>query len=712
MDPFFDPSSVAVLGASNDPAKWGFWLAAGALTGADRRRVHLINARATSIQGAPVHASLSELPEAPELLVISVPGPGVPALVAEALDLGVRAFLIVSTRVPHADELAETITAAGGRLIGPGSLGLVDASADLLLAWGHFTPGSLAVVTQSGQLGSEIAALSARSGLGISRFASIGGQSDVRAAEILDSLVTDPNTSQVALYLESFTGGAALVSAMQRLRAAGKPTMILTTGSSNAGRRLARSHTGALTSAIDAVDAACRKAGAIRLSSPSEIVELAGFFVSSWLPAGPRVAIVSDSGGQGAIAADMAEVHGLRVDPVAADVRARIEALLPEAGHIDNPVDLDGAGEKDLGIYARVVAELLADDSVDAVVLSGYFGCYGENTPELLTAELAEVEELGRAAREHRKPLLVHSMSADSQAVADMWSRAVPCYRSIDTTMRVLSRAAFYASHAGRIAEALELSGAVTPWGPGYAAARDTIVAAGIEVPRAATVGPGEDLAEAVAAAGIDPPFVLKAGWPAHKTEVGGIALGLPDVTALEAAHTDMVGRLGEGEYIVEEMDSRDHIVEILVGGRQDENFGPIVMVGAGGTETELYGDTRLELAPVSRAEANDMLANLKCFPLLQKWRGRPARDLEALIDVVVSVSRLIAANNAIAEVEINPVRVGETGAIAVDALVLTDPAATEDEGAGTSSEAEVAAHDISDPVGYENSETVSTSHP
>ncbi|RAE29447.1 acid--CoA ligase, partial [Burkholderia multivorans] len=135
--------------------------------------------------------------------------------------------------------------------------------------------------------------------------------------------------------------------------------------------------------------------------------------------------------------------------------------------------------------------------------------------PELLEAELAEVEELGRAAMEHRKPLLVHSMSADSQAVADMWARAVPCYRSIDTTMRVLSRAAFYSSHAGRIAEAFELSGTVTPWGRGYSAARETIISAGVEVPRAVTVAEVDALAEGVGAAELTPPFVLKAGWPA-----------------------------------------------------------------------------------------------------------------------------------------------------------------------------------------------------
>lgn len=697
MDQFFDPSSVAVLGASNNPAKWGFWLAAGALTGAGRRRVFLINSNATSIQGVPTHARLSDLPEAPELLVISIPGAGVEPVVAEALAAGVRAFLIVSTRVPRAAELAATITAAGARLIGPGSLGLVDSGNELLLAWGHFTPGSLAVVSQSGQLGSEIAALSARSGIGISRFASIGGQSDVRAAEILDTLVDDPATSQVAVYLESFSGGEAIVAALQRLRAAGKPTMILTTGASTAGRRLARSHTGALTSAIDAVDAACRKAGAIRLSSPSEIVELAGYFASSWLPGGRRVAIVSDSGGQAAIAADLAELHGLTVDPLTAETRARVEAVIPEAGHIDNPIDLDGAGEKDLSVYARVVRELLADDSVDAVVLTGYFGAYGEDTPELEAAELAEVGVLGGTAAELRKPLLVHSMSADSPAVTDLWARFVPCYRSIDTTMRVLSLAAFYAAHSGRIAESLEQSAALTPWGTGYSAARETIAAAGVAVPAGVRVGDSDDLAEAVAAAGLTPPFVLKAGWPAHKTEVGGIVLGLPDLAALDAAHTEMVGRLGAGDYIVEEMDRREHVVEILVGGRQDENFGPIVLVGAGGTETELYEDTRLELAPVSRTEALDMLARLKIHRLLQGWRGRPAADVESLADVVVAVSRLIAGSNAITEIEINPVRVAASGALAVDALVITDPGETEE--AGETEDADAAGDDVTAPT-------------
>ena len=677
MDAFFDPGSVAVLGASNDSSKWGFWLAAGALRGSERRRVYLINATAASIQGQPTYARLRDLPETPELLVISVPGPTVAGVVAEALENGVRAFLIISARVPDADRLAATIRETGGRLIGPNSLGIVDSHADLLLAWGNFIPGSLAVVTQSGQLGTEIATLAARSGLGVSRFASIGGQSDVRAAEVLATLVDDPATAQVALYLESFTGGAALVSALKALRAAGKPTMILTTGASSAGARLARSHTGSMTSAMDTVDAACRAAGAIRLATPGQLVELAGFFASAWLPKDRRIGVLSDSGGQGAIAADTAESWGLDVRDLSAGGAGRVSELLPEADHIVNPIDLDGAGEKNLDVYADLAEVLLTDTDIDAVVVSGYFGCYGEDVPDLRDRELAVVDRLGELVAEAKKPVIVHSMSASSPAVTRLWEFGIPAYTSIEAAMRVLARAGFYAAHSGRLTESLELTGPVTPWGTGYAAARAVIEGAGIPVPAGVTVGsvgPGESRApaEAAKASELRPPFALKAGWPAHKTEVGGIVLGLSDLPAVETAYADMVGRLGEGEYILEEMDTREHVVEILVGGRQDENFGPLVIVAAGGTETELFADTWLELAPVTHTEALDMISRLSCSRLLTGWRGRPAADIDALAEIIVAVSRMVAGNNAIAEIEINPVRVAPDGALAVDALVVT----------------------------------------
>lgn len=428
---------------------------------------------------------------------------------------------------------------------------------------------------------------------------------------------------------------------------------------------------------MDTVDAACRAAGAIRLATPGQLVELAGFFASAWLPKDRRIGVLSDSGGQGAIAADTAESWGLDVHELSAGAAGRVSELLPEADHIVNPIDLDGAGEKNLDVYADLAEVLLTDTDIDAVVVSGYFGCYGEDVPDLRDRELAVVDRLGELVAEAKKPVIVHSMSASSPAVTRLWEFGIPAYTSIEAAMRVLARAGFYAAHSGRLTESLELTGPVTPWGTGYAAARAVIEGAGIPVPAGVTVGsvgPGESRApaEAAKASELRPPFALKAGWPAHKTEVGGIVLGLSDLPAVETAYADMVGRLGEGEYILEEMDTRDHVVEILVGGRQDENFGPLVIVAAGGTETELFADTWLELAPVTHTEALDMISRLSCSRLLTGWRGRPAADIDALAEIIVAVSRMVAGNNAIAEIEINPVRVAPDGALAVDALVVT----------------------------------------
>ena len=229
---------------------------------------------------------------------------------------------------------------------------------------------------------------------------------------------------------------------------------------------------------------------------------------------------------------------------------------------------------------------LLTDTDIDAVVVSGYFGCYGEDVPDLRDRELAVVDRLGELVAEAKKPVIVHSMSASSPAVTRLWELGIPAYTSIEAAMRVLARAGFGSRQSGRLTESLENTGPVTPRGTGYAAPRAVIEGAGIPflpVIRRAWARESRAPAEAAKASELRPPFALKAGWPAHKTEVGGIVLGLSDLPAVETAYADMVGRLGEGEYILEEMDTRDHVVEILVGGRQDENFGPLVIVAAGG---------------------------------------------------------------------------------------------------------------------------------
>jgi acetate---CoA ligase (ADP-forming) len=384
---FSDPTSVAVVGASEDPAKWGYWLASGALLGAHRRGVHFVNARATSVLGHPCAPSVSALVEGPDLVALCVPAIHVDAVVDEALDCGVRGFLGITAGIADDAALAAKITDGGARLVGTNSLGIYDAATDLQLMWGTMTPGPLAIVSQSGQLGSEIAAIGLRHGLGVSRFISVGNQTDVTATEFLADLAGHDATGVIALYLESFTDGAALFETLAALRSCGKPTVLLTVGASNASARLVRTHTGSLTSPTDVMDAACRAAGVVRVNTPDQVIDAARALLTAPLPAGRTVAVVGDSGGQCGIAADVAVAAGLTVPHFPASLCELLETQLPPGATCTNPVDLAGAGERDLPNYAAVVERVIAGGEVDAVVMTGYFGCYGQDIPSLSDAE-------------------------------------------------------------------------------------------------------------------------------------------------------------------------------------------------------------------------------------------------------------------------------------------------------------------------------------
>ena len=688
---FTDPASVAVVGASADPAKWGYWLARGALRGVGRRPVYLVNAGRAVIEGHPSFAGIDELPEAPELVVLCAPAATIPAVVDAALARGSRGFLGIAAGLDAATgeigaerRLAERIRAAGARLVGPNCLGLYDAAHELELAWGTFAPGHLAVISQSGQLGLEIAGLAAHAGLGISRFVSVGNQVDVTAVDLLDDLVHDDATRAVVLYLEDFADGRTLVAAMVRLRQAGKPVVVLTVGASEASRVAARSHTGSLTSATEVVAAACRAAGAVLVETPSHAVDLAHLLLGSPLPRGRRVAVVSDSGGQGALATDTLSRAGLLVPRLGEDTTASLAAMLPPAAAVINPIDLAGAGEQDLSTYHRVVDTLLSSGEVDAVVLSGYFGCYGSDTPSLEERELDVVETLADGVALHGRPVLVHSMSHDSPVVRSLRARSVPALHTIDAVARSLA-------HAAGLWESRDVQASSQPprVAPGvgtaadYLAGRSTMAALGVAYPDACVVASPAELPTVLAR--MQAPYALKASWLEHKTEAGGVVLGLENSDQVTRAFDEMWARLGPGCYVVEEMDVRPDVVELIVGTRRDRSFGPLVLVGAGGVAAELHRDTRIALAPVTEDEAERMLRSLKSAPLFDGWRGAPAVDVRAAARVVAAVSRLLVERPDIVEAEVNPLRVGPTGAVAVDALVLqseplgVDPLSTGD---------------------------------
>ena len=669
LEALFDPRSVAVVGASEDRRKWGNWLALGALRGAGRRDVYLVNRGGGEVLGRPAFASVGAIGAPVELVVAAVPGPGLAAVVEDALDAGAQAIVAIPSGAVLPAALAGRVAGAGAVLLGPNCMGVLDSAAELELVPEPMPAGAIGLVSQSGQLAMELATFAAEAGLGISRFASLGDQALLGAAPLVAMLAEHPGTRLVALYLEDFGDGRALLRAAAAARAAGKPVVLLAAEPGAAVTRAARSHTGALASGEDAIAAACAAAGIHRVRTPRELIDVAGALLGAPVLRGARMAVVADGGGHGALAAGLLERAGLGVAELAPAVRAELAALLPSAASAGNPIDLAGGGERDIRTFARVFAALAASGEVDGVLMTGFFGGYGAYGDTVAAAELAVAGELARAAAASAIPLVVHSMRPDSPAAEVLRAGGVPVHREVERSVRAL-RALAGATVPPRGVPAAPAAGASPAGGSGdragYATARGLFAAAGVPVVAGEIAGGGDVLA---AAARVGYPVVLKALGSLHKSDAGGVALGLGDADALGAALADMTARLAPPAFSVERMAAGG--VELIAGARRDPRFGPLVLVGAGGIHAEVLRDTAVALAPVDAAGAEALLRSLRIAPLLLGARGRPPLDLAAAAEAVAALSRLAADRPDVAELEANPLLVMREGCVALDARIV-----------------------------------------
>jgi acyl-CoA synthetase (NDP forming) len=687
LSALFRPRSVALVGASSDPMKWGGWFAKSLNAQPGAPPLHLVSRRGGEILGRTAVPSLRDLAaERPELVVLTVPAAAVPDAVDDALAVGARAIVVIAAGFGEGGEegarrqraLVERVRAAGAVLVGPNCLGLFDAAGGVNATGGPHRAGAVGLASQSGNLALEIGMLLEAEGLGFSRFVSVGNQADVTLVDVLASCVDDPATRVAACYVEDTLDGRAFVAAVRALAEVGKPTLVLPAGRSERGAAAARSHTGALAGSARVTAAAVRDAGGILLRSPAELVERAKALLGAPRLAGRRVAVLADGGGHGVLAADLLADAGFELPALAEGTAARIAPELPNSRPA-NPVDLAGAGEMDVGSFGRLTRALLDAREVDAVLFSGFYGGYSEYAEETARREVEVSGEIADAVAASGKPVLVHSMLVPSRppGIEALRARGVPTYGRVEDAIAGLDALlprppAPVAARAGTGPARSRLGPA-----PAYPEARALLAAAGITFP------PGELARDEVeveaAAARVGVPVALKAVSAAllHKTDAGGVVLGLATPRAAAAAASELRARVRAARpdleldgIWVERMEPPAG-VDLVLGARRDPAFGPVVLVGVGGIFVEVLDDVVIALAPADPARLAGLLRGLRAWPLLAGARGGEPVDVAAVARAAAALGDVLAADDAIAEVEVNPARARADGLVALDARVV-----------------------------------------
>ncbi|MGW1608374.1 acetate--CoA ligase family protein [Streptomyces sp. NPDC002285] len=678
LSALFDPVSVAVVGASDDPAKYGHAIAAQAIRANGRRPVHMVNRRGGTVLGRTVAPSLSAIGEPVDLAVVSVPAAGFEDAVDEALRCGARAIVAITAGFAETGDagrvrqqaVAERVRAAGAVMVGPNCLGIADNTTDLFLASDTFTPGGVALLSQSGNLALELQLRFRPHGLGFSRFVSLGNQADVTLVDLLADCARHEGTRAIAVYAEDFGDGRAFAEAAAD---AGKPVVLLTAGRGDASARSAQSHTGALTTSADVVTAACRDAGVELVATPRELTVAVAALSGPRRASGRRVAVLTDGGGHGVVAADAVEAAGLSVPELHEPTRQELREALWEQSAVANPVDLAGMGEQDPGSYAETVAALLAAEEVDAVLMTGYFGGYaaaegglGGGGKALADGEEEAARLIAARHRATAKPLVVQSMYPESPSCRTLAAAGIPVFAATEDAARALAATAPVEQRTG----VTPLPRPAPPLGEsGYMETRRALEEAGLAFPAAREI---HDETELLAAAEeFSGPYVLKALHLLHKSDAGGVVLGLAGPDELLAAFREMHARLGASSYSVEAMADLTDGIELIVGVNRDPRFGPVAMVGLGGVLAEALHDVAFTLAPVSAERAVSLLRGLRTAALLDGVRGKPPVDVEAAAKAVEAITAFAAAHPEIAEIEVNPLLVRPDGALALDSRAV-----------------------------------------
>lgn len=688
LRPFFEPQAVAIVGVSQNGTGVGAAVLRNLQRTGFRGRVVAIHPSAETLLGVSAYPRLVAVPGEVDLAVIIVPAAAVLDVVRDAVAKHVRAIVVISAGFAEAgeegrareQELLHLVRDAGVRMIGPNCMGLLNTDAAVALN-ATFSPvfppaGRVAFSTQSGALGLAILDYARRVNLGISTFASIGNKADVSSNDLLQYWADDPQTRVILLYLESF-GNPRKFGQLARCVGQQKPIVALKAGRTTAGARAASSHTGALAASDRIVDALFRQAGVLRSETIEEMFDVAVLLDQQPLPHGQRVAILTNAGGPGILAADACEARGLSVVPLSADTVAQLREFLPAAAGFQNPVDMLATATP--ADYERAARILLADPGIDSLVTIFI--------PPIVTSAVDVAAALKRVAGAFQKPVVTTFMGVDD---AIPMLAPIPCYRFPESAVGALAHAVEYASWRRRPAgcvpayhDAVGNARAVLlraqPKLEGWLAPLDAQrVLAALGLPQVETRAASSEADAVRKAAALGYPVAIKGFGPeiVHKSDVGAVRLNLADEAAVRAAYRSMATLLGAklAGVLVQRMAPPG--VEMFIGGLQDAVFGPVVFAGSGGVLVELFGDATCRMCPATDRDVTEMLDEVRGIARLRGYRGGAPADEDAYREAILRVSALLDACPEIHEMDINPVRVRESGVSVLDARIRVGEAA------------------------------------
>jgi len=697
LTPLFEPGSVAIVGASEIPGKVGTMLLSNMLAAGYRGALFAVNPKYSTVRGVPCYPSVGKVPAHLDLAVVATPARTVPDVIDECGRAGVRSAVVITAgfsetgpegaRLERA--LLENARRGGVRLIGPNCIGIArpELGLNATFARGAALPGSLGLVSQSGAVCAAMLDWATPNGVGFSSIVSLGGSSDLDFGEIIDYLANDPKTEHILLYIEGIRDARRFLSSL-RAAARAKPVIVMKVGRHPAGSRAAVSHTGAIVGTDDVFDAAMERAGVVRVLSVGQLVAAAQALASHVRPKGDRLAVITNGGGPGVMAADRLADLGLSLAELSPSTVEALHRSLPANWSHGNPIDL--IGDADSARYKAAVSACLADGGIDGILVI--------LTPQAMTEAEATARAVVEAAGGASKPLIACWMGEASTAPARklLHDGSIPVFRTPDPAVEMFAHLASYYRNQRTLLQApgplahqaapdikgarLVIDGALAERRKLLSETESKALLAAFHIPIAQTVLAHSARDAMLMAQEMGFPVAMKIDSPdiPHKSDVGGVRLNIMDAEGVRSGYREMLDEVHSKRaearlngVIVEPMIARPHGRELIVGVIRDSVFGPAITVGMGGRAVEVLRDRAVALPPLNAFLVRAMIGRTRVSRLLGAFRRMPAVDMPALESVLLRVSEMVCELPQIEEFEINPLIVDESGAVAVDARAV-----------------------------------------